>query len=168
MKRLIVIPMLACLALLAVSGCSVRVNVNTQPVDVETLMKENALKSDPVEFNTDGKYRLVFHYDQGGFENADLSGSYVAFYPYDLVADVTSKYESGTDIPPLPADVQAIIDGDKELEKQPVITWKVLDDKTVQVAFADPDQPYDGRTYWYIIPSLNLAGSATPVKPEAE
>lgn len=161
-KRTVLLSAAALLAIALLAGCGARVNFVSMPENIRELMEENALTADPVEFNLKGVYRIVFHYDQGGFKKADLSKAFVAYYPYTLNDQIDTITGGETEsIPPLPKDAADIMEGDKELEKIAIIEVETLDDKTLAVTFTDEDQPPRGRTYWFVIPNLNLAGSAS-------
>ena len=154
------------LAAILFTGCGVRVNVNKTIPNVEEMLANLTLIAEPVQYNSDGAYTVVFRYDKGGFKKMDLAQAYAAYYPItiqDQVETITGNNTQQT--PPLPADVQKAANdatGANQLEKIGVITVLTVDDQTLQVSFTDGDNPVKGREYFFIIPNEGLAGSVIP------
>lgn len=165
MRKTIILLFSTVITVFLLAGCATKVNLVSEPKNIDELMEESALSSEPIEFNSAGEYVLTFHYDKGGFSDADMSKAYVAYYPsgIDDMVDVITGGETG-DIPALPEDAASAYSasqGTDKLEKIAVIKVLTVDDKTLEVSFRDPDQPVNGRDYWFFIPNLNLAGSAS-------
>ncbi|MBQ9268716.1 MAG: hypothetical protein IJ206_04255 [Oscillospiraceae bacterium] len=155
-----------CLAILTLSGCGLHFNVNDKLPSAEELLRNQNLTADPVEYNPEGTYSVIFRSDKGGFEKMDLSKAYVAYYPVTVEDQIDAVVgEDADDVPPLPADAQSKIDevtGAGELSKIAVVTIETVDDRTLKVSFTDKDNPVSGKEYFFIIPNEGLAGSVLP------
>lgn len=154
-----------CLAVL-LAGCGIQVNVSTNSQDVENLLVNQDLAADPVVYNEDGSYEIVFHYDKGGFEKMDLSQAFVAYYAMTVQDQIDAIVgEDLEEFPPLPEDAQIAFDeaiGTMELRKIARIKIRTLNDNTLSVSFTDRDDPLPGREYFFVIPNMGLAGSVAP------
>ena len=165
-KRKRALALILCLAALGLTGCGIRVNVNTNTPNVEELLVNQDLAADPVVYNEDGKYEIVFHYDKGSLAKTDLSPAYVAYYAMTVQDQIdTIVGEDLEDFPPLPEDAQIAFDesiGTMELRKIARIRIRTLNDNTVSVSFTDTDDPLPGREYFFVIPNAGLGGSVIP------
>lgn len=158
--------LLLCLTTILLAGCGIRINLNQESPDVEELPVNQDLAADPVLYNEDGKYEIVFHYDKGGFEKMDLSQAYVAYYGFTVQDQInTILGEDLEDLPPLPEDAQFAFDqatDAMELRRIARINIRTLNDNTLRVSFRDRDDPIPGREYFFVIPSTGLGGSVIP------
>ncbi len=165
-KRKRALALVLCMAALLLSGCGIQVNVNTNTQDAWDLPVNQDLAADPVVYNEDGKYEIVFHYDKGGFEKMDLSQAYVAYYGLTVQDQIdTIVGEDLEDLPPLPEDAQFAFDESidaLELRRIARITVRTLNDNTLRVSFTDRDDPIPGREYFFVIPNAGLGGSVIP------
>ncbi len=165
-KKMITMSVVLVLAAVLLAGCGIHININKKTPNVEDMLAEKALASEPVEYNADGKYTVTFRYDKGGFTKMDLSQAYVAYYPFTILDQIdTITGGESDDIPPLPIDVQNSVDGvtgANELKKIAVITVRTMDDNTLSVSFTDHDNPVNGIEYFFIIPNEGIAGSVIP------
>ena len=155
-----------CLAAMLLAGCSVQIHVNEDLPSAEELLANRSLIADPVPYDADGQYTVIFRSAEGGFAQMDLSRAYVAYEPFtlqDQIDDIVG--EDADELPPLPADGQAALDEALDadtLVKIAIVTIRTLDDSTLQVSFTDPDPAPQGREYFFIIPNAGRSGSVIP------
>ena len=167
MKRSVAVLFAFILAAMLLTGCSIQVNMNKNNPSIEETLANSRLIPDPVKYDPDGAYQVVFRFKEGGFEKMDLSQAYVAFYPLTVMDQIeTITSDDGSDeIPPMPADAQTAVDeavGAGQLEKIAVITVETVDDRTLKVSFTDKDNPVKGKEYYFIIPNEGVSGKVVP------
>jgi len=163
--KLTALVVLLCLASVLLAGCKVKVTINKPTHDLQETLENRALTADPVEFSPDGAYAVVFHYEKGGLTEMDMSRAYVAYYPYtviDQIETITGGNEEET--PALPSDAQEMLDeaaGAGELQKIATVAILTMDDNTLKISFADPEN-VPGREYFFIIQDEGISGSFIP------